>query len=172
MGEQCEPVSRRPPPAGRQRAVARLPLRLYRAGPGPLPGQRMLLLHHRGRTSGLDRTVVLEVVTRDPAGGSWTIVSGFGPEADRYQNPRRRPETSIQAGDRRHRVTARFPPPQEGGDIMVRHAPRHPRPARRLCAFMGFRVDGSEAACRRVGESIPFDRPEAVPPPKAPRPSG
>ncbi|WP_037855116.1 nitroreductase family deazaflavin-dependent oxidoreductase [Streptomyces sp. NRRL S-340] len=172
MGERPEPVRHRPPPTGWQRAVARLPLRLYRAGLGPLSGQRMLLLHHTGRTSGLDRTVVLEVVTRDPAGGSWTIVSGFGPEADWYQNLRRRPETWIQVGNRRHRVTARFLPPQEGGDLMVRYAPRHPRLARRLCAFMGFRVDGSEAGYRRVGESIPFVRLEAVPGPGATRPFG
>ena len=162
MDRRPEPAGHRPRPTGWQRTVARLPLRLYRAGLGPVFGKRLLLLHHTGRKSGLDRSVVLEVVTYDPAGGSWTIVSGFGPKADWYQNLRHRPRTVIQVGNRRHTVTARFLTPEEGGAIMVRYAPRHPRLARRLCAYMGFPVDGSEAAYRRVGESIPFVRLEAV----------
>ncbi|MFE2508237.1 nitroreductase family deazaflavin-dependent oxidoreductase [Streptomyces naganishii] len=148
----------RPRPSGWRRTVARLPLKLYRVGLGPLFGNRLLLLHHTGRTSGLDRSVMLEVVTRDAARGSWTVVSGFGPRADWYLNLRRRPDTVIQVGNRRHRVTARFLTPAEGGDIMARYAPRHPRLARRLCALMGFTVDGSEAGYRKVGESIPFVR--------------
>ncbi|MFI1538328.1 nitroreductase family deazaflavin-dependent oxidoreductase [Streptomyces anandii] len=161
MAEGSERIEYRARPRGWRRAVARLPLRLYRVGLGPLFGNRLLLLHHTGRTSGLDRSVVLEVVTRDPAGASWTIASGFGPRADWYLNLRRRPETVIQVGNRRHRVTAHFLTPGEGGEIMARYAPRHPRVARRLCAFMGFTVDGSEAGYRRVGESIPFVRLEA-----------
>lgn len=41
---------------------------------------------------------------------------------------------------------------------MVRYAPRHPRVARRLCAYLGFTVDGSAEGYRAVGESIPFVR--------------
>lgn len=158
------PPLRRPrPPRGWQRRLARLPLGLYRVGLGFLFGKRLLLLHHTGRVSGLDRTVVLEVVVHDPADGSWTIASGFGPASAWYQNLRKSPRTTIQVGNRRHAVTARFLIEDEGGDIMARYAPRHPRAARRLCAFMGFDVDGSVDAYRQAGRQIPFVRLAAAP---------
>lgn len=46
---------------------------------------------------------------------------------------------------------------------MARYAPAHPRTARRLCAFMGFDVDGSADSYRRAGRRIPFVRLEAAP---------
>jgi hypothetical protein len=45
---------------------------------------------------------------------------------------------------------------------MARYAPRHPRLARRLCAYMGFQVDSSESPYRKAGESIPFVRLDAT----------
>lgn len=62
----------------------------------------------------------------------------------------------MQAGRRFHAVTAHALPVAQGGEVMMRYAPRHPRTARRLAAFMGFTVDGSTQDYRRVGESIPF----------------
>ncbi|GAA2332474.1 hypothetical protein GCM10010431_64270 [Streptomyces kunmingensis] len=78
---QKPPRPRPPLPRGRRRRLARLPLALYRAGLGPLFGRRLLLLHHTGRSSGLDRQVVLEVVASDAERGSWSLASGFGPRA-------------------------------------------------------------------------------------------
>ncbi|MFJ9470854.1 nitroreductase family deazaflavin-dependent oxidoreductase [Streptomyces caniferus] len=152
-------------PTGWRRLLARLPIRLYRAGLGPLFGKRLLLLHHTGRVTGLRRSVVLEVIAYERTGDtlSWTIASGFGPAAAWYQNLRRAPRTTIQFGSRRYSTTAHFLPPEDGAALMARYAPRHPRLARRLCAFMGFEVDGSEAAFRRAGRSIPFVRLEASP---------
>ncbi|MEU8995406.1 nitroreductase family deazaflavin-dependent oxidoreductase [Streptomyces caniferus] len=156
----------RPPlPTGWRRFVARLPIRLYRAGLGPLLGKRVLLLHHTGRLTGLRRQVVLEVVAREQDGDrlSWTIASGFGPAAAWYQNLRHFPRTTIQCGNRRYAATAHFLSPDDGGAIMARYAPEHPRLARRLCSFMGFEVDGSEAAYRQAGRRIPFVRLEVTP---------
>ncbi len=143
--------------------MARLPIHLYRAGLGPLFGKRLLLLNHTGRFSGLRRQVALEVVSRERDGGrlSWTIAAGFGPASAWYQNLRHYPRTTIQCGNRRYAVTAHFLPPEDGGAIMARYAPEHPRLARRLCSFMGFEVDGSEAAYRQAGRRIPFVRLEA-----------
>lgn len=103
---------------------------------------------------------MIEVVARDdPSGPSWTVASGFGPKAAWYRNLRATPRATIQVGARRHDVTARFLPPEEGGELMARYAVRHPRVARRLSAFMGFEVaDGSEEEFRRVGTEIPFVR--------------
>lgn len=155
-------TARRPPlPTGWRRLAARLPILLFRAGLGFLFGRRLLLLHHVGRASGLDRMVVLEVVSYDPADASWIIASGFGPKAAWYQNLREQPKTLIRFGNRPHAVTAHFLTPDEGADILVDYARRHPRTARRLCAYMGLPVDGGETAYRDAGRAIPFIRLDA-----------
>ncbi|MFC8626223.1 nitroreductase family deazaflavin-dependent oxidoreductase [Streptomyces anulatus] len=154
----------RPPLArGWRRRLARLPIAFYRVGLGPVFGRRLLLLHHTGRNSGLDRRVALEVVAHDRAEGTWVLASGFGPEAAWYRNLRATPKTTIQVGNRHYAVTAHFPSADEGGEIMARYAPARPRTARRLCAFMGFDVDGSADSYRRAGRRIPFVRLEAAP---------
>ncbi|WP_442738195.1 nitroreductase family deazaflavin-dependent oxidoreductase [Streptomyces pseudogriseolus] len=154
--------SRPGPPAGWRRLALRLPILLYRAGLGSLFGKRLLLLHHTGRVSHLDRMTVLEVVSHDPAGASWTVASGFGPRADWYLNLRAQPKTLIRSGNRPYAVSARFLPSEDGAGIMADYARRHPRTARRLCGFMGFPVDGGEASFRAAGRTIPFVRLEAA----------
>ncbi|MEW2635578.1 nitroreductase family deazaflavin-dependent oxidoreductase [Streptomyces sp. NPDC048389] len=154
----------RPPlPRGWKRFVARLPVHLYRIGLGPLFGRRLLLLIHTGRASGLTRKTVVEVVEHDRAGGSWTVASGIGPEAQWYRNLLLTPQATIQVGRRYYPVTAQPVTAEEGGRLMARYAPRHPSAARRLCRFMGYDIDGSEADHRRAGESVPFLRLEAAP---------
>ena len=154
----------RPPlPSGWKRFVARLPIHLYRVGLGPLFGRRLLLLIHTGRTTGLTRKTVIEVVERDPAGGSWSVASGFGPQAQWYRNLLHTPQATIQVGRRYYPVTAYPITPDVGGRLMARYATRHPLAARRLCRFMGYEVDGTEADYRRVGESVPFLRLDATP---------
>jgi deazaflavin-dependent oxidoreductase (nitroreductase family) len=155
------PVHRPQRPTGWRRLIARSPLLLFRAGLGWVFGGRLLLLHHTGRLTGLDRRVVLEVVAHGPDGDSWIIASGFGPGADWYRNLRARPKTVVQVGTRHHAVTAHFLTPEEGAGIMARYAPRHPRLARRLCAYMGVPVDGGEASFREAGRAIPFVRLDA-----------
>ncbi|MFE8013831.1 nitroreductase family deazaflavin-dependent oxidoreductase [Streptomyces antibioticus] len=148
-------------PSGWRRLAARLPIALFRAGLGPVFGKRLLLLHHTGRVTGLDRHVVLEVVHYDPSEATWTVAAGFGPKSDWYRNLRSRPKTVIQFGNRHHAVTAHFLTAEEGGEVMARYARKHPRTARRLCAFMGFPVDGGEASFRDAGRAVPFVRLDA-----------
>ncbi|MFD4371149.1 nitroreductase family deazaflavin-dependent oxidoreductase [Streptomyces sp. NPDC058486] len=159
------PAAGRPrPPTGWRRRLARLPVHLYRGGLGPLFRGRLLLLIHTGRKSGRAREVVLEVVDHDSVAGTWTVASGFGPQAQWYLNLRRWPYVTIQFGRRYHAVSACFPGPEEGGRIMVDYARRHPRASRALCRFMGFDTDGSEAGYRAAGEHIPFVRLNAATP--------
>lgn len=66
------------------RLLARAPIPLYRAGFGFLLGRRLTMIEHRGRTSGLPRYVVLEVLERDADG--LVIVSGYGGRAQWYRN--------------------------------------------------------------------------------------
>ncbi|MFG3321138.1 nitroreductase family deazaflavin-dependent oxidoreductase [Streptomyces sp. NPDC048171] len=143
--------------------MARTPILLFRAGLGPLLGGRLLLLHHTGRRSGLDRRVVLEVVEYETDSRTWIVASGFGPDADWYRNLREQPKTVVQFGNRHHAVTARFLSPDEGAPVMERYGRRHPRTARRLCAFMGLPADGSAPSLRGAGRAIPFVRLESGP---------
>ncbi|MEV6481813.1 nitroreductase family deazaflavin-dependent oxidoreductase [Streptomyces sp. NPDC051576] len=145
-------------PTGWRRFVVRVPILLFRWGLGWIFGGRLLLLHHTGRVTGLDRRVVLEVVEHEPDDTSWIVASGFGPRAAWYRNLRADPKTVIEVGGSHHAVTARFLAAVDGAEIMTRYARRHPRTARRLCAFMGFAPDGTGAGFREAGRAVPFVR--------------
>ncbi|MEU4656821.1 nitroreductase family deazaflavin-dependent oxidoreductase [Streptomyces sp. NPDC023723] len=154
-------------PTGWRRLAARAPVLLFHAGLGPLLGGRLLLLHHVGRVTGLDRRVVLEVVAYEPSRRVWTVASGYGDRADWYRNLRARPKTVVQFGNRHHAVTARFLAAEEGAETMADYAARRPRAARRLCSYLGLSADGSEASWREAGRSISFVRLEEDPAPRA-----
>lgn len=162
MPDRQTTPNRPPLPVGWRRFVARLPILLFRWRAAWVFGNRLLLLHHTGRVTGLDRRVVLEVVECAPDDGSWTVASGFGPKAAWYHNLQTEPRTAIQVGNHDHAVTARFLPSEAGAEIMARYGRRHPRIARRLCAFMGLAADGTDARFRAAGRAIPFVRLDAV----------
>lgn len=153
------PKGKRPsPPTGMGRVLFRLPIHLYRAGLGPFLGGRFMLLTHTGRRSGLPRQTVIEVVGREAGPLAYIACSGFGPKADWYRNVLRNPEVTVQVGRHRMTAVAQPMPPEEGAEAMARYARRHPRAARKLAGFMGFKVDGTEAGYRSVGRSLPFVR--------------
>ena len=84
----------------RTRGLVRAPILIYRAGLGFLFGGRLLMMQHRGRTSGAARYVVLEVVDH-PAADEYVIVSGFGTRAQWYRNIEAEPAVRIWVGLRR-----------------------------------------------------------------------
>ena len=153
-----EIVKRPPPPTGLARLLFRLPVHLYRMRLGRLLGGRFLLLDHVGRVSGRKRQAVVEVVEHDRSDDSYVVASGFGEQADWYRNVLAAPEVTVQVGARRLAVRATRLSTEDGAAVMARYAPRHPAAAVRLCRFMGFAVDGSEADYREVGRNIPFLR--------------
>ncbi|WP_406410346.1 nitroreductase family deazaflavin-dependent oxidoreductase [Streptomyces halstedii] len=146
------------PPGGWRRTAARLPVHLFRVGLGPLFRKRLLLLVHTGRVTGEQRRTVLEVVAAERVDGrrAWTVASGFGARAHWYRNLRAAPQAVAQVGRVYHAVSARFLTPEEGGRSMTGYAERHPRTARRLCAYLGHPVDGGTEDYRRAGEVLPF----------------
>lgn len=147
------------PPSGVRRFLFRLPIYLYRMGLGWVLGDRLLLLHHVGRISGKARSVVLEVAEHDDADDSFFIASGWGPTAAWYRNVLETPEVEIKVGRRDVAVTAMPLTREEGAEVFVRYAARHPKAAKRvLPRLMGYSVDGSEADFRQVGLRIPFVR--------------
>lgn len=128
------------PPRGLARLLARLPILVYRLGLGRWLGHRFLLLHHRGRKSGIDRTVVLEVLHYQPADGSYLIASGFGEKSDWWQNLRASPRTRIEVAGSTHEVLAVFLQTTDASRELELYAEEHPIAARILFAI--FR-DGS-----------------------------
>lgn len=144
------------PPTGLSAFLFRLPIHLYRLRLGWLLGSRFMHLTHTGRISGKQREVVIEVVGRED--GVYYACSGFGEHANWYRNVLNTPEVTIQVG--RHRTAATAVPlgADDGERIMARYATKHPKVAKRLCATMGFSVDGSEADFREVGRNVPFLR--------------
>lgn len=116
----------------RNRRVVRAPIWLYQHGFGWLMGKRVLMLEHRGRTSGLPRFVCLEVVD-GPTSDTIVIVSGFGERAQWYRNLRADPECYVSSGRRRRVPTqARFMSDDESAEALTRYKQRSPRAWRRL----------------------------------------
>ncbi len=148
----------RRPPTGVTRWFMRAPISLYRAHLGALMGDRFLMIEHVGRTSGLLRRVVVEVVRHDPATGAVIVGSGYGERSQWFQNLQAQPDVTVTLGNRRMAVHARRLSPEEGEVEMLDYARRHPTSARKLSGYMGFASDGSEETYREVGRVLPFVR--------------
>ena len=134
------------------RWLFRVPVYFFRAGLGFLFGSRIILLEHVGRKSGLTRYSCVEVVDRDAAGTTLTIVSGYGEHAQWYQNLRARPDIEIRTNRGRRVVHAKLLSPADGADAMVDYARRHPKMAPNLMKLCGAHMDGTEADYREVAE--------------------
>lgn len=109
------------------RWFVRAPVWLYRSVLGFLFGDRLLLLEHTGRTSGLRRYVVLEVVDH-PAPDRYVVVSGFGDGAQWFRNVEANPQVQVRCGSRTsapalaHRLDA-----EDSAAALGRYAREHPR---------------------------------------------
>jgi deazaflavin-dependent oxidoreductase (nitroreductase family) len=120
----------------RTRWFVRAPIGLYRRGWGWLLGERLLMLEHRGRRSGLARHVVLEVLGR-PRPGSYLVAAGFGERAQWLLNVRAEPRVRVSTG--RHRsvpATARELDRASAGVWLERYTTEHPFAWKVLSATM------------------------------------
>ncbi|RVW02390.1 nitroreductase family deazaflavin-dependent oxidoreductase [Rhodococcus spongiicola] len=157
-------TSRPAPPTGWKRRFLRMPITLYRWHLGWLLGHRFLLLEHVGRRSGQTRQVVLELVNHDEVGrgtgapDGYVVAAGFGTKSDWFRNLEAHSRGRVQVGRRRATVEAEFLDSDAGGDLMAHYGRVHPKLAVRLCATIGFEVDGSEADYREAGRKIRFVR--------------
>lgn len=152
-------TAHRPAPlAGLKRVLARLPIHLYRIGLGPLFGGRFLLVIPTGRSSGLTRRVVVEVVERDPETRTWTVAVGLGSATEWYELLHQTPQATVQYGRRYYPVTAEFLSPEEARHLMARYRGAHPRRGRRLCAWPASEVGGGREEQRPADSRTPFVR--------------
>lgn len=143
-------LAERPRPTGLMRWSLRAPIGLYRVGLGWMLGGRFLLLRHVGAKTGLPRQTVLEVVKHDADKNVYYVAVGFGDKSHWYRNLQKTPEVAIQVGLRKLDVRARVLTEEEGGELMVDYAHRHPSAARTVTKFCGFEADGSDDDYREV----------------------
>jgi deazaflavin-dependent oxidoreductase (nitroreductase family) len=105
--------------------LLRAPVWLYRLRLGWLLGGRFLLLRHRGRCSGRERTVVLEVVHHDRERGVYYVVAAWGERAQWLRNVLAHPRIGVVVGRRRLSARARVVSADEAGQVLERYAREH-----------------------------------------------
>jgi deazaflavin-dependent oxidoreductase (nitroreductase family) len=153
------PSSLRAKPTGLLRWSLKLPIVLYRWRLGWLFGHRFLLLTHRGRTSGLIRRAVLEVVRYDPATRESVVLSGWGAAADWYRNIRAQPAIEVQTGRLRYPPQQRLLTPEEAIAVAADFERRHPIEARiapRILGWLGWSAGGARPSWRAQAAVIPM----------------
>ncbi len=142
-------------PRGLLRLVFRLPIAVYRLHLGWLFGRRMLLVTHRGRTSGRIYRTMLEVVRYDPATHESIVVAGYGPRADWYQNIQAQPAIAVQTGLQRYAPLQRVLTPDEVDAELASYERRHRWITKPLLGlFYGY--DGTAKARRELAERLPM----------------
>lgn len=151
-----EPLTSQPP-RGVLRLALRLPIGLYRLGLGGLLGGRFVLINHVGRTTGLARQVVVEVVGTDPTAAAIFVVSGWGSTSQWYQNLLATPDVTVQRGRRTIPVTAVPVDADEGMRVLLRYRDDHPRATRALGRILGLPLDTAGPAALRhlASEALP-----------------
>jgi deazaflavin-dependent oxidoreductase (nitroreductase family) len=99
----------------------------YRFGLGWLLGHRVVLLEHRGRTTGRPVRTVLHVVRWDPAARHVLIAVGSGPGTDWYRNVLAHPLVRVTIGRERNVLGCAVPLPDDearsGPAVMIDLAP-------------------------------------------------
>jgi len=136
-------------PSGLLRAFYRFPILIYRARLGVLLGGRFLMLTHVGRSSGLLRYVVLEVVKQEAR--QWHVAAAYGDHADWLRNVRVHPQVTVDHRGHRTPAVARELPIAEGAEILSEYALRHPRAAGQLGRLMGVPIDRDpDAAAAKI----------------------
>jgi deazaflavin-dependent oxidoreductase (nitroreductase family) len=141
-------------------ALAGVPVALYRHGFGSALGHRLLLLHHMGRRSGLERHAVLEIVGWNHDFGEVFVVAGFGPRTDWYRNVLAAGGAVITRGRATMPVTVRVVPAGEAAAVIARYETGRLLPAAvvraALSSLVGWRYDGSDAARARLVRQLPM----------------
>jgi deazaflavin-dependent oxidoreductase (nitroreductase family) len=150
------PLTEQNSPRGLQRWLSRLPIWVYRARLGWLFGERLLLLTHVGRRSGMPRQTVLEVVHHDTARDTYFIASGWGERSDWLRNVEKTSNVKVNVGKRRFEAIAGRVPILEGQRTLISYARRHPSLFQTLTKLMvGRRLQATEKDCLALAQSVP-----------------
>ena len=131
-------------PSGLWKRALKLPAYLFRMHLGFLMGERLLLLTHVGRRSGIEYQTAIEIVEHDKQRGEYFVCSGTGPHADWYQNITAHPAVRVQVGNRSWQPSQRFLSQQEAAERFARYEAKHRRMAGVLLRSMGNTYDGTD----------------------------
>ena len=132
------------PPRGLKAIPWRLPIWLYRLHLGWLVGHRALLLTHKGRVSGKDRTAMLEVIKYDKATNTHYVASGFGKKSDWYQNISKTPYVVIQVGSKNFPVQAVSLSADEAREVFLEYNSEHPIAIKNLAKIVGYEIGDTQ----------------------------
>jgi len=143
------------PPRGLKAIPWRLPIWIYRLHLGWLVGHRALLLTHKGRVSGKDRTAMLEVIKYDKATNTHYVASGFGKKSDWYQNISKTPDVVIQVGSKKFPVQAVSLPADEARNVFLEYTSEHPNAIKNLARLVGYDIGDTEEEMVEFLQLIP-----------------
>ncbi len=144
------------PPKGLLLLGFRLPVWFYRLGMGALMGKRFIYFEHIGRTSGLLRRSVVEVIRYEPAADIYCIVSGYGEKADWYKNVIKTPQINAQVGGRRFNgVVERLSQEKALAEFQDYHR-RNPNALKYLGRMLlGIQITGTEEELLKLSQILP-----------------
>jgi deazaflavin-dependent oxidoreductase (nitroreductase family) len=145
------------------RWLARAPIPLFRAGLGAAFAGVLVMVEHRGRTSGLRRYVVLETVVAEP--GAVVVPSGYGARSQWFRNVQADPRVRIWRGSSAGvRAVAHVLPGAEAHQLLERYRREHPvrgRIVARALGLPGLRAQDPLPA--DIGRRVPLVRIATVP---------
>jgi deazaflavin-dependent oxidoreductase (nitroreductase family) len=138
----------------------RAPVYLYRCRPGWLFGDRLLLLTHIGRRTGLRRQTVLEVVEYQKGGPEVVVANGFGPDSDWLRNIEAGPGEEVTVGSQHFVASHRFLGEDEAMRVIQGYEYRNrliaPIVRRGFSWLLGWQYRGGESDRRRLVGQLPL----------------
>ncbi|MHB1064997.1 MAG: nitroreductase family deazaflavin-dependent oxidoreductase [Georgenia sp.] len=118
------------------RWLARAPIVVFRAGAGRIFGGVLVMVEHTGRTSGLPRYVVLEVLMREPH--AVVVAAGYGPGSQWLRNVTAQPRVRLWCGRTSGAAgSAAVLTPERARDLLQRYRREHPVRARFVARALG-----------------------------------
>jgi len=156
MSRLGEYFSFRHKPRGVWKWLLELPIWVYRARLGFLFGDRLVVIVHRGRTSGNRYETALEVAHHYSEQDEYVVTSGTGPDADWYRNVTASPAEELWIGNGRFRPSQRSLSTTEAVAVMQAYQLAHPQVAGRLEQMMGVSHDGTPESWTAMMDRLPM----------------
>src|SRR5918994_3945782 len=132
------------------------PAALYRLGLGWLFGHHVVLVEHRGHSTGRPARTALEVVHWDRTTRELLVVAGSGPSAEWYRNVLAHPLVRVSIGRERNVAGCAVPlSDDDARSALERYRSRHPGLARLATRVLRLPVDARSPLPADVAERLP-----------------
>jgi deazaflavin-dependent oxidoreductase (nitroreductase family) len=135
-------------PYGFYRVFTDAPRWFYRLGLGWIFGIALVQVTHRGRTSGLIRRTVLEVLQYDSQTREVLVVSGWEGKTDWYRNIQHEPALEVRIGRVHYQPIQEFLSPEETAQLILTLFRQRPREVRFVGPLLGIDPDAPEPVLR------------------------